>query len=56
MDFTLVRMLMVRFAQVVDLVGIVDRWYGCGYRIVIVTRVQCLVTDQRSMLTIKQIN
>ena len=47
---------MVRFARVVDLVGIVDQWSGCGYRIVFVIRVQCLVTDQRSMLTIKQIN
>ena len=51
-----VRMLLVKFARVVNLVGIVDRWYGCGYRVVFVTRVQCLVTDQRSMLTMKQIN
>ncbi len=49
-------MLLVKFARVVDWVEIVDRWYGCGYRIVFVTRVQCLVTDQRSMLTMKQIN
>ena len=47
---------MVTFARVVDLVGIVDRWYGCGYRIVFVTWVQCLVTDEKSMLTMKQIN
>ena len=47
---------MVRFARVVDLVGIVDQWYGCGYQIVFVIRVQCLVTDRGSMLTMKQIN
>jgi hypothetical protein len=47
---------MVRFVLVVDLVGIVDQWSGCGYRIVFVTRVQCLVTDRGSMLTMKQIN
>ena len=47
---------MVRFALVVDLVGIVDQWSDCGYRTVFVIWVQCLVTDQGSMLTMKQIN